>query len=219
MVGAPERFGGRDAAARQIGGHLIYELARDLQTLLTARKFPVNVIHGPPRLGLPETFGAGSLEVHTQLDAQGGDDVGGAARGSKANPRQVGTRAIGVRALIYARSSLDGAGIGDHEKLCQALVDGVIVSLLHWASETKAVGFAFKSGKMISRDERVAEGSDTPPGAVYELVFSVPRGVYALTYEGEARPVTSGAITVTSATHAYRTGGDPDADPEVGCGG
>jgi hypothetical protein len=58
---------------------------------------------------------------------------------------------------------------------------------------------------------------ETWPGVVYRLRFRVPRGVFAVTYEGSARPEQELA-GFNNRTEARLAGSDPETPPEIGCG-
>jgi hypothetical protein len=189
---------------------MIYELSRDLQDMLRARKYPVTVEYGPERTlrdGYPENV------ILIERDRESGDSVE-TAHGSQRNPRKMRTRKLGAIATIWARSNLPGARIGDHERACEGLVDALIISLEEWGTEARAGDIPITSARYATAADH--NDVETWPGVVYLLRFQVPRGMLRRDYTGEARP-ESPFTGVSNQTRARLTGAE-DEDPEIGCG-
>ncbi len=196
---------------------MIYELSRDIETLMRNRKFPVVVRYGPERAKFEP--GHGSAVILIERDREQGDSHG-PARGAAQNPRHRYTRTLACVATFYAKSGLSGARVGNHEALCEKLIDGFSCALYEWASTSKAVGTAFGSGQYLSASEFA--DLETWPGVVYRLRFSVPRGVVELDYTSEKDPGSAApeaeAPPFSNTTHVFLTGAPDGSDPETGCG-
>lgn len=202
---------------------MIYEMARDVAADLAARKYPVAVSYGPERVtrdGYPQ----GVIVVERDRD---GSDAVTPPKGQVNNPRYKGVRTLAVKATIYARSSLDGPLIGDHERECEKLVDAFIVALEDWGTESKAGYIAITAAKYLDASARA--DTEQWPGVIYELRFAVPRGVYKRDYVGEnnagdARPTGApgsfqNKTNVRLAHAPVDEDGNPIDPPEIGCDG
>jgi hypothetical protein len=121
------------------------------------------------------------------------------------------TRMLAVSATIYARSSLPGAMVQDHEHVCEQFVDALLVSLYEWQASEQAGAISVSEARYLTAADR--NDVETWPGVVYVIRFSVPRAVFALTYLGEAKP-TGAASGVSSHTQVSA----PGYAPETGCG-
>jgi hypothetical protein len=184
---------------------VIYEMARDVGARMLARKFPVLVVYGPERMQR-ESY---DPIIVIERD-RGGSDGLAAASGQQRNPRKIMTRTLAVRASIYARSSLPGAMVQDHERECERLVDGLLVALFEWQTAERAGAVSVSGARYLSAADR--NDVETWPGVVYELRFNVPRAVFAMTYEGEAKP-TAAILGIRSRTEVSA----PGFDAETGC--
>jgi hypothetical protein len=187
---------------------VIYELSRDIEERLRVRKFPLKVHYGPEAVS--REYHDPTIVMLRDLDA---DDTLRAPAGQQRNPRKFAVRELAALALVYAKSSLDGAHRGDHERLCEKLIDGLTTELEAWATEAKCDVLTLTGGRYVNPAELELEKWN---GVVYALRFRVPRGVSALTYEGEARP-TGAATAVQNQTQARMIGAEDEA-PEIGCG-
>lgn len=183
---------------------MIYNLARDLDTRLAARLFPVRVAYGPERC-VREGY---DPFVLLERDREASDKIGPPV-GSQRNPRLITVRALAVVALIYARSTLPGARVEDHEHDCEQVVDALITELYAWGSEGRTGGIAFTEARYLAAADR--NDVETWPGVVYRLKFSVPRGVRVLDYVGAGRP-TGTPAGVGGDVEIRRNADDP---PEV----
>ncbi len=176
---------------------MIYELSRDLEASLQARKFPLRIAYG---------------------------EIVNTTRPPPVRSRLKMVRDLAVIAVIYAKASEAGAHIGDHERLCEKLVDAFQCALYDWSVEAKSGTIPITEARYLSK-ENAADVELWPDvmqwghsGVLYALRFSVPRGVYLLDFENQARP-TGAPTGVRNRTEARRAGSqDEDEDPEIGCG-
>jgi hypothetical protein len=132
------------------------------------------------------------------------------------NPKIRAVRQLSATVTIYARSSLAGARVPDHQRECEQIADALIVALYEWGATTKAGAIPFVEARYLVPDEYAHEFRSWP-GVVYMIAFRVPRGVYALTYQGEARPEAA-PVGVSNQTQVRLAGADPETPPATGCG-
>lgn len=196
---------------------MIHEFSRDIQSFLTEKHYPVQVSFGYEPIRASAHRGHFVVFEHDEA----GDTLG-PPLGAHRNPRLVRARYIGVRAEVYARSSLPGAHRGNHETECEKIVDALIAAFYRWGSEGKVGDLPWGSGKYVPGVDAPDGGRDKWPGVCYEITFKLPRGVYDRAYVGEqnagdAQP-TGTPTGVQNQTQARLEGGDPEADPDLGCG-
>lgn len=185
---------------------MIYTLARDVGAKLLARKFPVRVAYGPERL---QREGYDPVIV-IERDRGGSDRIGPAV-GVQRNARKRMVRMLAVRATIYAVSTLPGAMIHDHERDCERLIDALLVALDEWQAAERAGALEISEARYLAAADR--NDVETWPGVVYVIRFFVRRAVYALTYEGDAKPEAA-APGFMNATRAALDGNDYENVPE-----
>jgi hypothetical protein len=193
---------------------MLYEASKEIQTLLSAQHYPVRVKYGPERVKRSQYPSGHVIVLERARDA---DDTLSAAKGVTQNPRRVFDIALACKATIYARSSLGGAHAGDHERETEKIRDAFLAALAKWHAAARAgvtAGVQLTGARFRDADE---EGPEKWPGAVYELRFTVPRGVFDRAYVGEqnagtARP-TGAATGVGNTTVASA----PGVTPATGC--
>jgi hypothetical protein len=196
---------------------------RDIAETLATRQIPFPVYYGPENTTRDRFDTAIVFERE-----RGANDLFRAGQGAQRNPRKREIRELAAQVTIYARSSLGGAHIGDHERLCEQLADAVIIALEEWGTASRAGHIPITEAKYLSAADLATE-QDAPdarvdvwPGVVYRIKFRVPRGMRVETYTSEAAPgeaePTGAAVGVTNQTQVRLQGGDPEADPELGCG-
>ncbi len=206
----------------------VYQLSKDVETLLHSKNFPLRVHFGPERAhreGYPDNV--------IIVERSTSNDSVTPPRGIQRNPRKEGTRNLGGVLHIYARSSRAGSHVGTHTDLCEKYVDAVLIALRHWAVSNRAVsdgntGLPITESRYLSSDERLQmarvhapQGADSKlfqaaeqwPGVVYRIVFTLPRALLDLNYQGDGEP--EGTLTgVGSMTLVTGPGGSG-----TGCGG
>lgn len=163
---------------------MLYEISKELGTVLQSKGVPFPVIYGPERV-VPLTMAPQRIVL--ERDRQGGDSLG-PVRVPGGNPRLRGVRAIGAIIRVYAKSSLAGAAVHDHERLADQAVDKIFVALDNILRGARKTLWVVQSSKLLDADELSMQGLETWPGVVYEIRFSVDRGVLDTTWKGEARP-------------------------------
>ena len=158
---------------------VIYDLALEVEMILRARKFPVRIRYGPKARGNDRCFLVMSR-------APTGDSVD-TSTGRQLNPGYVARRGLMAQVLVFAQSSLEGAHIGDHERECEAITDGVIVAIRDVLVSTRLGALDVRESRYLTPEETEAQGGSYP-GVVYMVKLNVPRGVYALDYSGQGAP-------------------------------
>ena len=181
-------------------------MSRELEGLLKARKYPVQVLYDPA-VSTPETY---PYTVTIERDGEGSDTFKLGAMGAQANPRKWGSRYLAVKATLRARSNAPHSHVGHHQFECERLLDAVLTALASWAEQSKKP-VEISAGRYVK--PVALDGVKVLPGVVYELKFMVGRGLFEVTYSGEARPEGS-FESVAGQTQAAGYSGDPG----TGCG-
>lgn len=191
---------------------MIHEITVSVAAELKKRGVPYAVVYGPERQG---TVLQSPTRIVIERDRQAGDGLG-PARSVHTNARMHGVRAVGCVARIFAKANVAGAGVQNHEALADLLVDKVFVALDKVIRSNQTL-WKTVSGKFLSGDELAARELTTWPGVVYELRFTVDRGVFDTDFAGEAAPQTNvGDVAIASRTTVKVNG---VGDPETACGG
>lgn len=165
-------------------------MARDLETLLRGREYPVRVKYGPQRFAVESPNGQVRIE---RARGPGASDEYGAAPGPRSDDsRPVAQRMVPLDVKLYTRSAAGGATQREEEYLIDQIVDAVFDALRVWGSVNKS-SVSVSDGHLMSREELDAEGLGTGEG--YAMRVNVARGIMSLDYRGEGRPTaTIGAI-------------------------
>ena len=160
---------------------------------LRAKGLPtaIEVTYGPPVV--PAKGGGTRIYMHEDDDA--GDQVG-AKRSQKANPRGVGIRSVGIKFVIFAHDTRQGADIGDHTALARQLAD-MIAAAVHIVvrRDLKSLYSAGRAGFVA------IETGDGWAGRAYAMTFAVDTRISDLTWKGAAAPegsFTTGATTLSA---------------------
>lgn len=193
---------------------MMHEITLAVAEQLRARGVPFAVVFGPER---QKTTLTSPVRIVIERDRQVGDGIG-PARSVHTNPRMRAVRAIGCVARIFAKSNVAGAGEWDHAELADKLVDKLVVALDVVVRSNQTL-WAPVRGKFLTAEELAARDLTTWPGVVYELQFTVDRGVFDSDFAGEAAPKASvgpGGVAVQSTTKVKVNG---VGDPETACGG
>lgn len=177
---------------------------------LAARKFPFPIVYGPEQHER-ESF---DTTIVFQRDDRNSDTIG-SAQGTQRNPRKHYTRKLGVTVTVYAKSTVEHAHTGDHELLCEQLVDALNVAIDEWCAEARAGEPEYAEMRYLRRDE-LPEALQTWPGRAYVLRFKIGRGVMARDYLGAAQPQGSMA-GFKNTTKVSRAAAPEGEEPAIGC--
>lgn len=187
----------------------IREVARAVDAKLAAAKFPFRVAYAPERTDRSDTSNPVILFARDRTD---GENVL-PPKGQQANGRRVLDRMCGVVIKVYARSSLPGAMVEDHEELADYLVDAVLVALEETCKEGKFSPFEYTEARFMYPEEIVTEDGKPEhwPGVVFLLRLKIGRGVIKRDYLKAVRP-TAAPTGVGNQVEVRQQDGD---SPEV----
>jgi len=145
-----------------------YSLHKFLAKHLELRGWPFPVHYGPTRVK------SGNCVV-IERNRNSGDTLDPNKTGEG---DRLAVRLMGCAATVYAASGHKGAHLGDHETLCEDLVDSVHSGILLWAPQAKA-RVTITGGRPLRADE-LGYLTENPNwvGAAYQLTFAIGRGVF-----------------------------------------
>ncbi len=185
---------------------MLYEMFGDLRDRMHARKFPTHFEYGPERTHREGHHFSNLIVI--ERDREQSDTVE-PAHGQVRNARKKFTRHLAAKATIFACCTAAGAHVGEHERVCEALVDALLVEIEDWGTESRAGQIPVTESRYMSAAER--SDVETWPGVVYTVRFRVARGVQRLDYTGAGLPVGA-ATAVTGHIDLHRKANDT---PEV----
>jgi len=181
---------------------MIYRVSKIIATEVADRGCPLPVVYGPERL---QSVAYADSRIVIERPRSATADTVFATRTTKHNPRRRAERSIAAVARVVARSTVDGARVQDHEELADNTADAIIVALQRAAAQLDTTIRIEESG-LLSEDDLDATGLEAWSGVVYEIQFTVQRGVYDRTWVGADHTeiegfeiTTSGACTSTAA--------------------
>lgn len=172
---------------------MIYEIFKELSSELAARKVPLELVYGP------ESTTSTSL-TRQRIVVQRDDsrpEQWRPAVGKRTNPPTIALRPMACVALVYAQSTVTGARVQDHERLCDTIVDKLVAALRTVILKRHSVWHE-PIGKLLSAEELDLRGMAVWPGKVYELTFDIDRGVTDTNWDSAAAP--TGAPTKITST-------------------
>lgn len=190
---------------------MLYEAHKEIQALLSAQSYPVHVKYGPERIKRGQYPSGHVIVLERARDA---DDTLSAPKGLNQNPRRLFDLMLACKATIYARSSLGGAHDGDHEREAEKIRDAFLAALFKWGASARAGAIQVNGARFTAATE---EGPDKWPGAVYELRFTVPRGVFDRAYVGEQNAGTARPTGTATGVGNTTVASAPGVDPATGC--
>lgn len=186
---------------------MMHAIGQALRTELEAHDCPIPVVDGP-ETGKPVTWGNRIVIEHDP----DGDGFATAVSQHK-NPKMKMVRNVGGKLTIYAQSTRAGALRWEHEHRAEHILDLVLVGMAE-AIQKRETRWTIGKGKFVQPAD--LEKSERPAGVAYELTFTVARGVFVQTWEGDARPEhTLGEGGITSCTHVSSPHG---SESETACG-
>ena len=167
---------------------MIHEIGVQLDAALGTKGVPFKVVDGP-EFRTTTTFARERVVI--EHDPKG-DSFAPRHNAAQVNPRIRLTRVIGVKVTIYAQHPYKGAAYFEHKRRAEHVLDLVLIALDVIAKARKNI-LTFTSGKFVYPDDMKA--SETMGGAVYELLFTIDRGVADCNWDGTAQPeVTISAV-------------------------
>lgn len=179
---------------------MLYELARELDARLQSKGIPLRVNHGP---------GDGAIEARPILspvrgrivlerDRRAGDafpaprsaGVRGSGAGAAANEtRVVWGQEIRCVCRVVAASTLAGARLHEHEELCDRIVRHVVIGLRHVITSRKHVWIPPTRGHYLTAEELKIVDLEQWSGVVYDIEFSVERGLFDSDWDNQGQPL------------------------------
>lgn len=156
---------------------MLHAISLQLATALQARGCPVPVVYGPER---PSDAALNKPRIVLQYDREKGDSHSG-PRSQTVNPRQVFTRTKGCVCRIFAQSTLEGAGVWNHERDADQIADHVQICLASILPRRNTLWLP-TGGKFLNKQELQMLDLEAWPGVVYEFAFQFDRGVLDVTW-------------------------------------
>lgn len=186
---------------------MLHEIGVELGFALAAQGCPLKVIDGPEPTKTT-TF----ARERIVLEHDDGDSFG-PTRSQHRNPKFRMVRSVAAKITIHAQSAADGATAWEHRRRAEHVLDLVLVALEKVVVARKN-GWTPKGGGFVRADD--LQKSEVAGGAVYELTFTVERGVYEQKWNGDVRPQVSG-VTITGTDRITLANGPSDQTPETAC--
>jgi len=184
---------------------MLHAISLELAPALKARGVPFPVVYGPERL---DVMSVGKTRIVLERDRGGGDSVG-AGRARTRNPRLILTRGIGFVLRVFAQSTESGAGVWNHERLADSIVDKVLVCLTGIIEERRTLWRIASSG-LVPAIELSQVGLERWPGVVYQITGSIDRGVADTSWSDAAAPeitLGEGGVPLSSSVRVRTDGG------------
>jgi hypothetical protein len=151
---------------------VLLAISYQLREALKARGVPHPLAYGPERMGQSVLA---APHIVLERDRENGDLIAPPVA-HRRNPRLDHVRWIGSILRVFAKSTTDGAGVGDHEREADRVVDQAMVALRGIVSARRSL-WEIRSSKLLTAEEAGERGLEAWPGAIYEVRFAVARGV------------------------------------------
>ena len=172
---------------------MIHAIFVSLRDALKTKGVPFEVVYGPK----PVPMAVGATRIQVLRDYNVPEQIG-APRAPGVNPKRVAIRSVPGVVRIFARSTVSGASFGEHEELADAIADQV-QSELHKIVRSIPTLYAITYAGLTNNQD-VPDGW---AGVVYELRFTVDRGVRDTDWMGNAASTMT--MTATTARTALDT--------------
>ncbi len=197
---------------------MISLLAQGVAELLALQRYPAVVTYGPDVTPQPSFYPTGLIQIERDSDAS---DALEAPQGSRQLPQYKALRLVAARATLYIQETLEGARREDHEDLCEAYVDALLVAISDWCSKNERGSNAFRLGTMRYLKAEEQNNEQVWPGVAYRIQFTINRPVMKVSFDGLARqvfPMTGDRRIVANRTEVRYAVEDPAAEPDTNCG-
>jgi hypothetical protein len=188
---------------------VIHEIGVELQAQLQSKLCPIPVIDGP-EFRPTATFARERIVIERDMSSTDGyaQPGTGARHRADVNPRTLMTRVIAVKLTLYVKNPSAGSTYWEHQRRLDTLLDMVLCGLYNVVKPRQNL-LTIRSGKYVLPEDLKA--SETPGGAVYELLVTIDRGVADRNWDGTAEPTyTVPPGTVTTTTVSDPTGGNTE---------
>lgn len=182
---------------------MIHAIGEQLATALATAGIPIPVYDGPERRKTStfarerivlEHFGEDRLLPRHRADSQ---------------PHTKFSRVVAYKATLYVQNPSKGSAEFEHRIRAEALLDQVIIAIETICKDRQNL-WGWISGKFVTPDDM--KDAETLGGAVYEMLFTIDRGVTDASWTGGVPgtvTITEGFITNT--TEVEVAGGTPEA--------
>lgn len=183
---------------------MIYAFAAELKNLLDARGWSVPVTYGPEAFTRQPNSTLIVVMRDGATDTFGPNRVAGKANGLRAarRGRYIATRNVGGQCIIFAQNTKANATRWDHEELSDDLSDAVFCAAEYWTNglvdgQPRNAPITFGTCRFVDKKELPGQ-FDKFTGLVYEMPFSLQRGVYDSDKRGEGYPVSDPIAAVNT---------------------
>ena len=161
---------------------MLREIASEMQCELDARSCPFRIVYGPERAPISLV----NCRVVVERDRGGTENVS-SPKSRAPNPHMVAVRSTAGKFRVFAKSSLPGASVSDHERVADQMVDKLTVAL-HTCVRRRNTEYRISGSHILTPEEMQLSDLEAWPGVVYEFKFEIDRGVFDTTWTGEKRP-------------------------------
>lgn len=161
---------------------MMREIASEMQTELNARACPFRIVYGPERAPISLVQCRAVIERD-----RGGTENVSSPKSRAPNPHMVAVRSTAGKCRVFAKSSLPGASVSDHERVADQMVDKLTVAL-HTCVRRRNTEYRISGSHVLTPEEMQLSDLEAWPGVVYEFRFEIDRGVFDTTWTGEKRP-------------------------------
>lgn len=151
-----------------------------LRTNLLAHKCTIPLIYDTPERTQSINFARERIVLEYDTDET--DSFGPPQTQSRNPPKPVATRTIALKATIYARHPNQGALAFEHKERAESILDMFVCALMEAQSSQQRVRVFPKSGRWLTPPD--AKQSERPSGAMYELKFTIDRGIASTNWDG-----------------------------------
>lgn len=194
---------------------MIHEVGRELEAAIAAQGCPFKVFYRESTQ--TTTWGRNRIVI-----AREPEDKVNPPRFQSRVPKVHYVRDVAGVITIFAQASVTGAKEYEHERVCDDVVDMVLIALRGIAGVRKSAIAITKSTRIpiddLSKSERVG-------GVAHQISFTIERAVSERTWAGSTQGTFAvGAGGVRSRTNVFMS--DDDGDPgtvpagaETSCGG
>ena len=197
---------------------MIYEIAKEVATALTAKGVPYGVVYGPERA----PASVNETRIVFERDRRATDEFA-PPMSPKANPARFGVRWQAVQIWVYAQSTEPGADAKDHERIAEQLVDKLSIALTRVVA-TRKNQLRIASAHYLGAEELVQLELEQWQGVVYQISCAISRSVDDTTWAGaKAAEATMGgthgvklAVPVATTSDHGADGLLPSAETDLG---
>lgn len=177
---------------------MIHEIGRELETKLAAKGCGFKVVDR-------EAFKPTAWRNVVVIEETG--DTYAPPRSQSRNAKRYFDCITGAKLTIFAKSAKSGALEFEHRRVARRVVDLLLVALRTIRAERNSGAITIGAGSFVTIADLAA--SEVLGGAVYELPFTIERGVLDTTYTGAAADEFTFALhEMAAASLTFAAAGD-----------